>query len=86
MNIQTVKFIPRSFVDLAIDADNGVKLIGIPFDDGGSGHTRYYAISNGEFEKFLVDESGISELVIHGNQYIGASPLYFSDFAPDNVS
>ena len=85
MNIRIIKFLKASFIDLAVDEDNETKLIGIPFDHGGAGYTRYYTLSEQDFKRFLADDAAASKLVAHGGQYIGNSPLYFSDFAPDNA-
>jgi hypothetical protein len=82
MKIEILKFVRSHFVDLAIDRDNGVFLIGIPFDYGGSGHTRYYEMSKEQFDACLEDESNLSAFERNG-QYLGKGTLYWSDFAPD---
>ena len=81
MRIDIVKFLPRPFVDLAVDVSNGQHLLGVPFDHGGSGHTRYYPISDGEFAEFLADDSSVDTLLRNGA--IGRK-IYYSTFAADN--
>ena len=67
MNIETVKFFPIPFVEIAVDRDSGTKLLGMPFDHGCAGHTVYHVISDVDFERALTVEGAISE--IHGSAF-----------------
>jgi hypothetical protein len=81
MKIEVVKFLSRPFVELAVDATNGQKLLGVPFDHGGSGHTHYYPITGEEFAAFLSDDAGVDALLRNGG--VGRD-LYYSTFAAAN--
>ena len=73
MKIKVVKFLAKPFVEIAFDEENGTKLLGVPHDHGGSGHTRYYVISEVDFERSLAAGE------VFNGVHVGA--LYYSDFA-----
>ena len=81
MKIEVVKFLPRAFVELAVDASNGQKLLGVPCDHGGSGHTHYYPITDDECAAFLSDDAGVDALLRNGSV---SRELYYSTFAAAN--
>ncbi len=82
MKIEIRKFVYSHFVELAIDSDSNVYLLGIPFDFGGSGHTRYFEMTQQEFTSCVDDEHNLAAFVKDGS-YLGGGNLYWSDFAPD---
>lgn len=49
-SIRMIRFYPDRFLELAVDEHADIPLLGIPFDIGGSGHTRYYRISRNDFD------------------------------------
>lgn len=57
-------------------------LLGIPFDHGGCSHTRYFEMTQQEFENCMDDEHKPSTLVKDGS-YLGKGKRYWSDFAPE---
>ena len=77
MQIEVVKFFPDPFVEVAVDQDTGTKLLGLPFDHGGAGHTHYHVLSEAEFQRALTVDGAIK--TIRGGAF------YYSTFAPDNV-
>jgi hypothetical protein len=82
LNIQIRHFDQSQHVALAVDADDGTFLLGIPFDHGGSGHTRYFQISQSEFEAGIRDANSLRSLERNG-MFLGKGALYWSDFVPD---
>lgn len=82
MNIRCVAFYQEQYVELAVDDDTGVCLLGVPFDSGGSGHTRYYEITRSAFEAGLQNPTSLRSLEQDGI-FRGGGSLYWSDFAPD---
>lgn len=83
--IKVVRFYPDRFLELAVDEQAGVHLLGIPFDVGGSGHTRYYRISSEEFDACMSDGSACDQLERNGVFLKGSASLYWSDYAPDQT-
>lgn len=84
MNINLEKFFREQHVELAVDTDTGTNLLGIPFDYGGAGHTRYYAISAEDFRAALIDERHLRTLERNGT-FLGSGRLCASTFVADQV-
>jgi hypothetical protein len=82
-SIKVVKFYPDRFLELAVDEGSGIHLLGIPFDVGGSGHTRYYRISAEDFGECLADQEKFARLERNGSFLNGTENLYWSDYVPD---
>ncbi len=82
MKIETVKVFPGHFVELAIDKETNVYLLGVLGSHGCAGGMRYYEITQLEFESCLKDEQMLGafgqDWIIHGS-----GKLYWSDFAHD---
>jgi len=84
MNIRVEKFIASKFIELAVDSDSGAYLLGIPFDYGGSGHTRYYELSDEEFNDCLENEDSVDKYWSNGI-FNGSGESYYSTFSADNI-
>jgi len=81
--ITLIRFYPDRFLELAMDEPAGVHLLGMPFDVGGAGHTRYYRISREDFDACMADQAALDSLESNGVFLKGSASLYWSDYAPD---
>ena len=84
MQIEIKRFYKTQFVELAVDNENGTCLLGVPFDHGGAGHTRYYVISKEEFQRGLENEETLLKLERNGI-FLGGGRMYWSSFVGDRL-
>ena len=77
MRIEIIAFNKDKYFDIAVDTDNEVFLLGIPFNYGPAEHTKYYRISKKEFELGKASPTNLNHLV-DGQNFKGDGELYYS--------
>jgi hypothetical protein len=80
MKIEIKAFNKEKYFDLAIDTENDIFLIGIPFNNGPAEHTNYYQISEDEYRTGIENTGRLNHLV-NGQKFLGNGSLYYSTFS-----
>ena len=85
MNIQHTLFNQLLYIGLAIDIENEIYLLAIPFEHGCTTHTQYYEIEKNDYEHCLNDNDLLRNF--HSNGVTrNTKRLYYSTFIGDRNS